>query len=300
MSEQNQNTSAQGGNSGPPSHPYADMEKECKVRAMVFTLFNACPITFDENCMRYLVQGTEVCPTTGRHHYQGYIYWKNPRSWRATCKKWKCWVRPAKGTPNECRNYCVKEGNFAEFGKIPEQGERTDLEEKFRQIKTGELTADEVLWENPELYHQYGRTIEKLEDLYLRRQFRTEMTECDWIVGPTGVGKSHTAFKDFDPETHYVYRHNDKSWWEGYKQQEYVIINDFRGQIPYDELLQMLDKWAYYVPRRGREPMPFTSKKVIITSPLRPEEAYNKRNEKDSIEQLLRRVNIVDMSARST
>lgn len=126
----------------------------------------------------------------------------------------------------------------------------------------------------------------------MRRKFRTEMTTCDWLYGPTGTGKSHAAFKDFTPDTHYVWK-SDNGWQDGYAQQPTVIINDFRGEIPYNELLQMVDKWPYYVKRRGREPMPFTSKHIIITSSLPPDAIYHRRLEEDSLEQLNRRINLV-------
>ena len=63
---------------------------------------------------------------------------------------------------------------------------------------------------NPEAYHQYGpRTLTKVEDIALRSKFRTEMTTCEWLSGPTGVGKSHRAFQGFTPDTHYVWKLND-------------------------------------------------------------------------------------------
>lgn len=284
-----------GGNSSTPEHTFVP-DTNIKARSMVWTSFNVDnPPEWDPEKMKYLVYGAEVCPTTGKKHLQGYVYWKNERSVRAVCKQWKCWVRKAKGTPKEAAAYCKKDGNVTEFGEMPEQGKRWDLLSVKQMLIDGETTADEVCMKNPEMYHQYGRTIDKMEDICLRRKWRTEMTTCDWIVGPTGVGKSHKAFENFDPDTHYVHRLNDKGWWEGYKQQETVIINDFRGQIPYEELLNIIDKWPHYVPRRGREPMPFTSKKVIITSPLNPEEAYPRRHEKDDIAQLRRRLNVIQM-----
>ena len=39
-------------------------------------------------------------------------------------------------------------------------------------------------------------------------------------------------------------------------------------------------------------PLPFTSKHIIITSSLGPEEIYNKRDAEDKIEQLMRRINV--------
>lgn len=283
---QERNRSAQGGNIKPPEH-------KTKCRGMCFTRYQMhWPIEFNSKTMKYLCYGTEVCPTTGREHYQGFVYWKNPRYPGSVAKQYSTAFFPMKGTIEQAVNYCKKDGKFEEFGEMPKQGRRTDLEELAQKLVNGETTVDDITINEPIAYHQYGRTLEKIEDIVMRKKFRTEMTSCEWLVGPTGVGKSHIAFKGFSPETHYIYRPNDKGWWEGYKQQETVIINDFRGQIPYDELLQIIDKWAYYVPRRGREPMPFTSKKVIITSPLTPEEAYPRRMEKDDIAQLLRRVHV--------
>lgn len=157
------------------------------------------------------------------------------------------------------------------------------------------MMVDTIAIENPEIYHQYGRTLNKLEELRMRQVFRAEMTEGVWYYGETGVGKSHRAFKNYTPQTHYVLP-NDNGWWDGYVQQDIVIINDFRGFLSYDFMLQMIDKWPFSVKRRGREPIPFISKKVIITSSLSPKEVYNKRNDNDSIKQLRRRMKVIKLS----
>lgn len=144
------------------------------------------------------------------------------------------------------------------------------------------------------IYHQYGRTLNKLEDLKMRNISRDEITTCDWIYGETGSGKSHRVFQDYHPSTHYLWR-NDNGWWEGYTQQHYIIMNDYRGEIKYNELLQLIDKYPYFVKRRGKEPLPFTSKHIFITSSLSPEKIYHNRVEEDKIEQLLRRINVIHL-----
>jgi len=194
--------------------------------------------------------------------------------------------------------YCQKDDTFVdgpwEAGTKPAQGKRNDLKKVKDEIVAGKRTVDEICVDDPSLYHQYGRTLHKLEDLQLRKRFRTTMTKGIWLWGPSGVGKSHEAFKDFTPQTHYVWA-NDNGWQDGYVGQETVIINDFRGHIKYDELLQMVDKWPYAVRRRCREPAPFLAKKVIITSALPPAEVYNNRSERDSIDQLMRRFEVKHM-----
>ena len=42
--------------------------------------------------------------------------------------------------------------------------------------------------------------------------------------------------------------------------------------------------------------MPFLSKKIIITSALRPEEVYHNLSQHDSINQLKRRIELVELT----
>ena len=108
-----------------------------------------------------------------------------------------------------------------------------------------------------------------MEDVALRDKHRTWMTTCDWIYGETGTGNSEYAFKDFNPQTHYVVKY-DKGWWDGYKGQETIIMDDVRGHIPYDKLLQSIDMHSEKVRSRGKAPTPFLVKHIIITSRLHP------------------------------
>lgn len=235
----------------------------------------------------------EIAPNTGTVHWQGQITFK--RSYRLNALKklhhrihWE--ITKAIADANYARKIDSKV--ILDIDNR-QQGKRTDLLEVRDRIMNG-ITVDQITLENPELVHQYGRTLDRLEDIYLRSLHRTEMTTGVWYYGPTATGKSHKAFENFHPDTHYVWK-NDNGWWDGYKGQETVIINDFRGEISYNTLLQMIDKWPFYVKRRNRQPMPFLSKKVIITSSLAPDMIYCHRDFEDSIEQLLRRIDVVKM-----
>lgn len=266
-----------------------------KYRDWALTIYSKSLPTFHADMTKYLVYGDEICPTTGRQHWQTYVVFNYQKTFRTVQKLYPgAHLEPCKGSPEANMRYCKKEGKWKEFGKPPAQGERGDLIEIKEDILNGKLTCEDIIIENPILYHQYGRTLDKIEDISLRKKYRKDMTIGIWYWGKTNVGKSHTAFLDFTPETHYNYP-NDKGWWDGYRQQETVIINDFRGDIPYNELLQLIDKWPHNVRRRCREPMPFTSKTVIITSSLPPEEVYHNRAEKDSILQLIRRLKVIEL-----
>lgn len=247
----------------------------------------------------YMIVGKEV-GEEGTPHLQAYIYKKSKISFVGLKKRNpRAHIEVAKGNAEDNRKYCSKEENFSEFGEIPNQGKRVDLDELAKQVTEGTTTAEEILLTQPTMFHQYGRTLNALEDLRMRKQYRKEMTKCIWYYGPTGVGKSHTSFQNFTPETHYVYPTNDKGWWDAYRQQEIVIINEFRGQIAYSELLDLIDQWPKQVNRRGREPMPFTSKMIIITSSLKPEDVYHNLSERDSLAQLYDRIELIQLTGES-
>lgn len=276
--------------------PTTKTGKEKKVREWAVTLW--APVPYDEKQMRYYISGEEICPETGRTHWQTYVYFYNAKTFTEVTnyfkrKSGKPHVGICRGEPKENIAYCSKDEKYIEHGEEPQQGKRTDLADIADEISKGKR-VDDIALEYPMLYHHYGRTLNKLEDLAMRKKHRSKMTAGVWYFGETGAGKSHEAFQNFSPETHYVLP-NDNGWWDGYTQQETVIINDFRGHIKYDELLTLVDKWPHSVKRRGREPLPFTSSKVIITSSLSPEDVYHNRHDKDDIAQLLRRFEVIQL-----
>jgi len=282
-----------------------EQSAKTRYRGFCFTSFADEEPDFRE-CMKYLCYSPETCPTTGRHHWQGYFYLFDQKTLSAAAKIYKCAVKGAIGTADENRTYCgakdyIKNGKvklanpmFKEFGTMPCQGKRCDLDAIKDEIIAGK-SVDELCVERPIIFHQYGRTLERIEEIQLRKKFRNWMTTCDWFYGATGVGKSHTAFKDYNPSTHYVYNPNDNGFWCGYVGQETVIINEFRGQIQYSELLDLIDKWPKNVKIKGKAPFPFLAKHIIITSCMPPCEVYHGLAERDSLDQLKRRITLIEL-----
>jgi len=236
--------------------------------------------------LRFIAYGPETCPDTGRPHHQAFMYlWKDTCHGKRNLNRFGNWfgdihcsVQPMYGRVDENEDYCSKEnaGILTKHGNEPQQGCRHDLDETKELIMKGDLTADEVAVENPGMFHQYGRTLDRLEAIALRQQYRQWMTTCDYYHGETKVGKSHTVFRDYDPATHYIKNLSPKDvhWWDGYKGQPIVIMNEFRGQIPFAEMLDLIDKWPKMVSWRGRESVPFLAREIRITSIKKPEDVY--------------------------
>lgn len=278
------------------------MTEQKKCRWWVATNFN---MNNDEvyekfkNKIAYMCWGNEICPTTNKKHQQTTIYFVNGiQSIKNVAKMFiikkgdkQTHVEKIYKAPEANINYCSKDGDFHERGKRPEQGKRTDLDEIKEDILKGKK-VDDIVLENPMLYHQYGRTLNKIEEIYLRKQYRQEMTKGIWYYGETGVGKSHKAFENFTPETHFVKNLNEE-FWDGYTGQEVVIFNEFRGQYRFSEILDLLDKYPKTVKIKGKAPIPFISKLIIFTSCNRPEDIYINCNEK--MDQLYRRLDIIEI-----
>ena len=278
--------------------------KKPKARLWCFTNFNVefdyGPIVGEGKSIRFLAYGLEVCPDTKRSHHQGFLYLFNPVSSVKNLSKLIAGAHfeICKGSLADNEKYCSKEGSYTEIGDKPEMGRRSDLLQVRDDIKDGRITSEEIAMNNPELYHLFGRTLNKIEDICLRRKYRDFTTKGLWLYGATGSGKSEKAFKDFNPTTHYVVP-NDNGWWDGYTGQETVIFDEFRGDtLKFSELLRFIDKYPMTVKRRHREPVPFLAKLVIITSALPPHKVYCNLDRDDRLDQLYRRIDIVKMEQR--
>ncbi|AXQ66002.1 MAG: helicase [Cressdnaviricota sp.] len=281
-----------------------------KSRLFVVTNFN-CDEDILKNLvvegkLRFIAYGKEKCPTTGKDHFQQYVMFHNQRSVSGKSLNKignmfgpvHCNVEPMMGSLSSNAVYCSKEGELVKLGDEPKQGSRADLKDVLARIGSGETTVEDICLDDPSFYHQYGRTLTKAEDIMRRRMHRTEMTKGIWYYGETGAGKSHAAFEGYDPLTHYVKPVLDE-WWDGYTGQETVIVNDFRGQIPFSEMLNLVDKWPHYVKRRCREPTPFLAKRLIVTSSMAPCEVYSGvTQDADSLAQLDRRFEVIKVAQK--
>jgi len=288
-----------------------------RTRCYVWTLNN---YTEDEIALinsgdySYLVYGKEV-GESGTPHLQGFVRFENDKTMSAIhkLKGWKRTALKKSEKPLSAIDYCKKgtqshtewesmgvrgptygmDADVFELGAY-HQGSRSDLNAVYDKVKSG-TSVDDICWENPDAFMKCHKALERLEDIRLLKTYRTEMTEGIWIYGKTGTGKSDMAFDNFDCSKSYVYPY-DNGWCDGYRQNEVVIIDEFRGQITFSEILRFADKHPnLQLRRRNKPPMPFTSKRVIVTSSLPPCMVYCNLSKEDSLEQLYRRYKIFEL-----
>jgi hypothetical protein len=224
----------------------------------------------------------------GTPHIQGAIYFKNAKSNRSM-KKWqpRAHLEEMKGSWDD-QEYCLKDGEvIRDYGVGPKQGKRQDLLNVRDAINEG--ATMEELWDNHfEVMVRSSRAMKEYKDVVDHIKFRTEMPELIWYVGPTGTGKSHRAFEDYNPQTHYLHCAANGKWFDGYEGQETVIFQEVHpNQFTIDDFLVMCDKWPYQVPIRWRAPKHFLATRLIFNSLLTPLQCFeNQCDGTDKINQI--------------
>lgn len=228
-----------------------------------------------------------MSPTTGRLHLQGYLETSKAVRFSALQKLEgleSAHFEPRRGTRDQARHYCMKpiadceckackdererptkiEGPF-EFGEWEAggQGRRSDLAEIHKMVKEGKSTKEIVEWA-PAQYIRYHNGIDKIRALYATP--RTWKTVVTLYYGPTGWGKSHRAFNT-SPDAYSKPPCN--KWFDYYDGSSDVIIDDFKGWIPYTTLLQTLDAYKCWVESKGGM-VNFAPKRLWITTSVLP------------------------------
>ena len=231
----------------------------------------------------YAICGKEV-GESGTPHLQAYIRLKDALT-LATMKKHigKAHLEVAKGDDKQNQTYCSKDGNFFEVGEPSEQGKRNDINELAQKIKNKEITLEDIMFDYPVLYMKYSRSIEKMCNAVL--ESRSFPPAVYWRWGLAGTGKSRYCIEKH--QSHYI--KDNTLWWDGYKQEEAVIIDDFDNKIPFRVLLRMLDRYKYPCQVKGGYTQ-LNSPFIYITCEYPPEH-YWSGNE---LEQITRRLTSVE------
>lgn len=238
------------------------------------------------NQCSYLIVGKETCPNTGTVHHQCYIEFASKRVFNGIKKLIpKAHIESAKGGPDANKKYCSKDDCvLIEFGKMFQQGSRTDLKKVKEMIKAG-ASLDDVI--DTDANYQCLRASELI--LKYKEPRRDWKPKVFWYWGPSGTGKSETAFAEAGASK-WVSAKSLK-WWEGYDAHENVVIDDFRAYFcEFAELLRILDKYEYRIEVKGGSRQ-LRARNIWITCPDKPEDVYV--GIKENMRQLLRRIDVV-------
>lgn len=234
----------------------------------------------------YLVFGKEIAPTTGTPHLQGYVVFdrRSPPGLRALRRlvPRAVWL-VAKGSSAANRRYCLKidpdtgvQGNddFIENGECPDEphsaangrrhGPAGGRAEVNRWTIARQAAVEGRFDDVPdEIYIRNYSSIVAIARAHQRAPPSRDTLACHWYWGETGTGKSSTARFRF-PE---YYTKDLTKWWDGYQEEETVIIDDMD---PFHKSMGQLfklwgDHYAFRAESKGSSRL-IRPKRIIVTS----------------------------------
>ena len=221
----------------------------------------------------------------------------------------KAHIEPTKGTKEQAEAYIHKQGKFAEkgeqiiyiakYGELKgSQGARKDLELIEDWIEQG-LTPREIMRKNI----RYRRYEKYIKDAYFdKRYIETDVlrpVDVFWHVGESGSGKTYTyvEFSKLFGEDHvYLVTDYDNGGLDLYNGEEYLFLDEFRGQIKYSTLLSMLQGYKQQFHSRYTNIIGLWNE-VHISSVFPPDKVYqnmvSENQDIDTIKQLYRRIGFI-------
>lgn len=242
-----------------------------------------------------MVVGNEV-GENGTKHLQGFISFKF-RTKFSTVKKQlpTAHIEKMLGTPTQASDYCKKDGDFEEFGTLPEYfesgaggGKKKAINYKAIISLCEEGKFSEMKENHPGEYFRHYHTVKRIRMDNPKRPEDLEHLENEWIWGKTGLGKSFTARKD-NPG---CFVHLKNKWWIGYQDEEVVLFDDVghhEAAWMGDKLKNWADHYAFPCETKGDGSM-IRPKKIIVTSNYSIENLWG--HDQDLQDALLRRFKV--------
>lgn len=198
----------------------------------------------------------------------------------------RAWLEPTKDL-SAWRKYCLKaDADALVIDNRKGQGSRTDIDAAIEDLRDGGINT--LINDHASTYVRYSSGFERLAARYQVARDPAQPPEVVWIYGATGLGKSRYVHEREEDLWVSLATHK---WWDGYYQQQAILIDDMRGSwAPFSELLRILDRYPYRAEKKGGT-VQVNSARIYITTQFAPHVLYNPENRTgEDICQLLRRI----------
>lgn len=231
----------------------------------------------------FFIGQREICPSTGRRHYQCYFEIPKKRTLGALIYDWELelehhsfHIEIARGTQKQNIDYCSKaessDGHQFTFGEPMNQGQRNDLKEIAQSIKEG-ITESQIFDENPHWFH-FDKYMNKLIQVK-NSKFKNILRDIKvyYIHGPPGTGKSAYVWNRVQNKQYYQPppMKNKSLWFDGYIGQDILWLEDVDlEEFDRSFILRLLDRYPLTCEIKGGTTQACWTT-VYITSNFEPE-----------------------------
>jgi len=256
------------------------------------TIFNARPgwqeILEKDDQFKYFVGQQEIAPETKKEHMQCYIEFKN--AVRGISKLGAIFgngnhFEKRGGSREAARAYCMKEESRAPEAVPYEMGlwdppkgagKRTDLQTACEVVK--EHGIKRMIDSSPDVFVKYHSGMGKYEQhCASQRVNKWRNVDVTVLWGESGSGKTRFVWDNEEDVFSLTTYGKGKTWFQGYSGQKVLLIDDFAGQIDFQELLRILDGHPLTVENKGGSAVAEWTK-VYITSNLPVDNWYTGTN----------------------
>lgn len=246
-------------------------------RRFCFTINNPGSKLFENGLpsgVRYAVWQLEK-GESGTPHYQGYLELESQRRTSVVegILGGHAAIFFANGTAEQNKAYCTKPDDrisgpweLGECSTFSGRKDKSELERIIRQVGADGHTRSV----SDDTYFHHGKGLEAVAS---RKSgpYRPDIFLLT-LVGPTRVGKSY-AVRTRYPDAYVPVYGNCGVWFDGYRGEEVILLDEFKGQIPLQRLLALLDPYPLRVDTKHGT-VAARWKMVLIVSNSHPKDWY--------------------------
>lgn len=246
---------------------------------------------------RYLISGIET-GNAGTKHLQCYseLIKSHNRKWLSNRIPGAGGIniRYENSTGQACVDYCKKgemskdewdeygiggqffglNANVFEIGDIEKvdqpKGKRNDLDRQCAGLMNG-MSLKEIAKQSPSTYVRNYRGLANFRNLLGDAKPMDRPFSVTLVYGKTRFGKSYWV-RETHPDV-FVKPIGKGLWFDDYAQQSIVLIDEFRGQYPMADMLQLLDRYLIQVETKGGH-VRYQPDQVFLTTNLHPYRMY--------------------------
>lgn len=241
-----------------------------KVRFWLLTVPQHEYVPYRPDSIRYVRGQLERGRDTGYLHWQLYVAFFQPQRLSGVKRFFGSSAHAEPTNSEAARDYVWKEdtrvdGTQFELGT---EGVRRNSVKDWDAIR--QQAIDGRMEDIPsDVFVRCYNSLRRISADYARPDPIVRSVHVFW--GPTGVGKSRRAWDEAgmgaypkDPNT---------KFWDGYRNHEHVVIDEFRGRIDISHLLRWFDRYPVIVEIKGSSVV-LKATKIWITSNLAPADWY--------------------------
>ena len=240
------------------------------------------------------VKGQKEHGEGGYVHYQFVVYCKNKLRLNALKRFFPNYIHLEPTKSDAARAYCGKEdtrieGTQFEFGRLPlNRNDSTDWVRVRDAAQSGNLDDDVI---PADVYVRHYSSLTRIAKDHVKPQPRLGISVLVYW-GVTGSGKTFRAYQEAAEHEGGLYFKNHRTkWWDGYKGELNVLMDEFSGDIDITYLLRWFDWYPCSIEVKGGQ-LPLCATRFWVTSNKSPRDWYrlDPKVSEEQMQALLRRV----------